>query len=194
MSKRSRIVGFCLAALVLGSIVVLASRSRDPRYGGRTLTAWLKITRMRHWMKYSAGPGARRRFGRSGLEVHTTPAEDGRGAGWSNSELDNPKKREVELPALEAQGTAMAQLLGIAGFEALGTNCAAAVPELARLMQDTNHTFTALRCLVDIGAPAETPICQALTNRSPQIRAFAASQLAWVTDDIESTSLGSKGL
>ena len=77
------------------------------------------------------------------------------------------------------------QLYAISGFEILETNCAAAVPQLTRLMGDTNYAFTALRCLIGIGKPAETPVCQALTNRSPEIRRFAASQLAWVTDDID---------
>jgi HEAT repeat protein len=90
-----------------------------------------------------------------------------------------------KLRVLTVQEAVETQQLGIAGFEVLGTNCASAVPELTRLMQDTNHTFTALRCLVGIGKPAEVPVCQALTNQNPEIRRFAAEQLACVTDDID---------
>jgi len=77
------------------------------------------------------------------------------------------------------------QQLGIAGFEALETNCASAVPELMGLLEDTNHAFTALRCLVFIGKPAEESVCRALTNGSPKIRSFSTSQLASVTDELD---------
>jgi flagellar biosynthesis/type III secretory pathway M-ring protein FliF/YscJ len=42
MSKRSKIIGLVLAALILGVIVVVASWSREPGYHGRRLTSWLK--------------------------------------------------------------------------------------------------------------------------------------------------------
>src|ERR1019366_6931672 len=79
----------------------------------------------------------------------------------------------------------MTQEFAIAGFEALGTNCASAVPQLARLIGDTNHSCTAVRCLAGIGEPAVAPVCQALTNPNPEVRCIAASELARVTDDIE---------
>jgi hypothetical protein len=79
----------------------------------------------------------------------------------------------------------MSQEFAIAGFEALGTNCASAVPQLARLIGDTNHAYTAVSCLVGIGKPAEGPVCQALTNPSPEVRGIAAWHLKRVTDDPE---------
>ena len=185
MSKRGRIVGFFLAVLVLGSIVVLASRSRDPRYGGRALTAWLKDysdAALDEVQRRSRCEEAIRAIGAKKAMPHLlkmAEAQDGPIRRWIIQ-----KNERWNFRLLKLREAAMTQLLGIDGFEALGTNGAAAVPELTRLMQDTNHAFTALRCLVYVGEPAEIPICQALTNRSPQIRAFAASQLEGVTGDI----------
>jgi HEAT repeat protein len=72
---------------------------------------------------------------------------------------------------------------GIAGFGALGTNAAPAVGELTRLLGDEEHAFTAVRCLVYVGKPAEASVWQALTNRNPGVRHFATQQLAWVTEN-----------
>lgn len=77
------------------------------------------------------------------------------------------------------------QQLGIAGFEALGTNAAPAVGELTKLLDDKEHAFTAVRCLVGIGTPAEASVSEALTNKNQEVRYFATQQFAWVTDDAE---------
>jgi HEAT repeat protein len=186
MSKRGRSVGFLLAALILGSIVALASRSRDPSYGGRTLTSWLKDysdAALDEVQRRSRCEEAIRAIGAEKAVPHLlrmAEAQDGPIRSWIIQKNERWNFRPLKL-----REAGLTQQLGIAGFEALETNCAGAVPELARLMEDTNHAFTALRCLVGIGGPAETPVCQALTNRSPQLRAFAASQLAWVTEDID---------
>ena len=77
------------------------------------------------------------------------------------------------------------QQLGIAGFEALETNAAPAVAELTKLLNDKEHAFVAVRCLVAVGPPAEQSVSQALTNQSVQVRYFATQQFAWVTDNDE---------
>jgi hypothetical protein len=186
MSRRSKIIGLVLAALVLGLVVVFASWSRDPSYRGRTLTSWLKQysdAPLDEIQRRSEAETAIRAIGAEKSMRHLlmmAEAQDGPIRRWI---IQNEEK--WKLRPLKFREAWITQRYGIAGFEVLGTNCAAAVPQLTRLMEDTNHSFTALQCLVGIGKPAETPVCQALTNRSPDIRRFAASQLGWVTDDID---------
>jgi HEAT repeat protein len=76
------------------------------------------------------------------------------------------------------------QQLGIAGFEILGTNAGPAVDELAKLLDEKDHNFTAERCLVFIGKPAETVFCRALTNQDWRVRQWSIDHLAAVTDDV----------
>ena len=185
MSKRRKMVGFVLVALVLGLITVLASRSREPSYGGRTLGAWLKDysdAALDEVQRRSRCEEAVRAIGPEESVPHLlmmARKEDGPIRSWIIR-----KNEKWNIRCLKLTDAPTAQQFGIAGFEILGTNCWKAVPQLTSLMQDTNHAFTALRCLVGIGAPAEMALCQALTNQSPEIRRFATSQLAEVTDDI----------
>jgi HEAT repeat protein len=67
----------------------------------------------------------------------------------------------------------------------LGTNAAPAAGELGKLLGEKDHAFTAERCLVFIGKPAEYVFCRALTNRDTAIRQWAIDELASVTDDVE---------
>jgi HEAT repeat protein len=186
MGKRGKLFALASTATMLVVVALLGTWSREPSYRGRPLTSWLE--------QYSdAALNEVQRRSEAGKAIQAIGAEKAQRRLLRMAEAqDSPFRRWViektenrHLRRWWLREAAMTQLLGIAGFEALGTNCASAVPELTRLMQDTNHAFTALRCLVYIGTPAETPICQALTNPSPQIRSLAASQLSWVTDDIE---------
>src|ERR1035437_5324187 len=135
MTKRGKMFCFFLAALILGSIVVLASRSRDPSYGGRTLTAWLqnysdaaldKVQRRSRCEEAIRAIGAERS---TPYLLRMAKAQDGPIRSWIIQ-----KNERWNFRLLKLREAAMTQLLGIAGFEALGTNCAAAVPELTRLM------------------------------------------------------------
>jgi HEAT repeat protein len=77
------------------------------------------------------------------------------------------------------------QLAGIAGFEVLGTNAAPAVRKLIELLNDKERAFVAARCLEYIGKPAESALCECLTNADWQVRHLSVSALAEVTDDVE---------
>ncbi|HOX56376.1 MAG TPA: HEAT repeat domain-containing protein [Candidatus Paceibacterota bacterium] len=77
------------------------------------------------------------------------------------------------------------QLQGIAGFEVLGTNCAAAVGELTKLLDDKELDFVAVRCLDSIGKAAEGALLQCLTNKNWQVRQRSVAALASATDDVE---------
>jgi hypothetical protein len=186
MSKRSKIIGLVLAALILGVIVVVGSWSREPSYRGRTLTSWLK-ERSRALrddeQPTSEAAVAIRAIGAERAMPHLlrmAQAQDGPIRSWIIRRSEN-----WDIPCLRMREAWMTQEFAIAGFEALGTNCASVVPQLARLIGDTNHACTSVRCLAGIGKPAVAPVCQALTNPNPEVRGIAASELARVTDDKE---------
>lgn len=75
--------------------------------------------------------------------------------------------------------------LGIAGFAALQYKAQPAIPELTRLLSDTNHALTALECLIFIGESAAEPVCSCLTNRNPHLSAYSAQNLHWVVRNNE---------
>lgn len=77
------------------------------------------------------------------------------------------------------------QAKGLAGFEALGTNAAPAVGELNKLLDDSELSFVAVRCLANIGKPAELALCRALTNSNWQVREMSITELASVTKTVE---------
>ena len=76
------------------------------------------------------------------------------------------------------------QQLGIAGFDALGTNAAPAVGELNKVLDDRERAYAAVMCLAAIGKPAEASLCKALTNPDSRVREVSINALAGVTDDV----------
>jgi HEAT repeat protein len=186
MSKRSKIIGLVLAALILGVIVLVASWSREPSYDGRTLTSWLKESSAAprgEAQPTSEAAVAIRAIGAGRVTPHLlrmAQAQDGPIRSWIIR-----KNEHWDIACLRMREAWMTQEFAIAGFEALGTNCASAVPQLVRLIGDTNHARTAVLCLAGIGKPAAGPVCQAFTNPSPEVRCIAASLLTRVTDDLE---------
>jgi HEAT repeat protein len=94
------------------------------------------------------------------------------------------KSAEFHLDFLKWHSAEDFQQLGIAGFEVLNTNAAPAVGELATLLDENNHSFTAMRCLSSIGKPAEPVFCRALTNHDARVRQWSIDGLASVTDDV----------
>ena len=183
MSKRGTILGFGLLALIVGTVAVLAWWSREPSYHGRALTSWLQQvydTPLSETQRLSEAQAAVRAIGaEKALPVllKLAEAQDGPIRSWVIKK--NEKWNIRVLKMREAEDT---QQLGIAGFEVLGTNCARAVPERTRLLEDTNHAFTAVRCLADIGKQAEFALWRSITNRDALVREWGISALAGVTD------------
>jgi HEAT repeat protein len=95
------------------------------------------------------------------------------------------KAEKYHIRLLHLNSATECQLQGIVGFKVLGTNCAAAVPELVKLLADPELAFFATRCLGNIGKPAEGPLIQCLTNKDRQVREWSVGALASATDDVE---------
>lgn len=79
----------------------------------------------------------------------------------------------------------VSQLLGAAGFEALGEAGAPAVPELTRMLDDPERAFLAVRCLGEIGKPAQAALESALTNAQAQVRYQAVAALPGASDEVD---------
>ena len=183
--KAQRAVPFLILIAVLFGILLMLS-ARDPRYGGRSLTSWLQQcsdTPLMETQRLAEAQAAVRAIGAarvlpkslSLVETREDPISP-----WIMA-----KSEKYHLRFLKWRSAEDLQQLGIAGFEVLGTNAAPAIGELAALLADSHQAFTAVRCLIAIGTPAEAAVSQALTNQSDQVRYFATQQFGWVTDDTE---------
>jgi HEAT repeat protein len=189
MRWRGKVFIFIAVGVVVASLLV-AWGIKEPRYQGRTLTSWLEQCAN----TIPEDPQQNRPLTEAQLAIRAIGAEkvlpysmrmirakDGPMKRWI---IDQSTKWEwFDFKIKKAQEH---WDLGIAGFYGLGTNGAAAIPELTLLLNDTNHAAVAAWCLIFVGKPARTAVCQALTNANPEVRLNCALQLEKVMDDGES--------
>jgi HEAT repeat protein len=179
-------VALVLAALVLGLVVVVASRTAEPRYRGRTLSSWLQ----QHWQ---TGSMETQRVAEIETAIRAIGAQKALPTLLTRLKTkESPirawtiqKAEKYHIRFLHLASATECQLQGIAGFEVLGTNCAPAVGELAQLLADPELAFLATRCLGNIGKTAEGSLIQCLTNKDWQVRNWSVGALSEVTDDVE---------
>jgi HEAT repeat protein len=184
--RRCRRIGVSVLFGVLTVALTIVCLGREPGYQGRSLTSWLQQcsdTPLMEKQRLAEAQQAVRAIGAKGALptlLRMAKAQDGPLRSWVIGQNERLGSHALKIRAAEDS-----QLLAISGFQALETNGAPAVPKLAGLLDDTNHAFTAVRCLIAIGTPAEAAVARALTNKSVQVRYFATQQFAWVTDDTE---------
>lgn len=183
---------FIFILFVLGILGVLIACTRQPRYHGRTLTRWLQQYRyasLDETQRLQEAQAAIQAIGvkrvlQSSLKL--VEAKDDPVSLWIIDTGDRLRiSDEIGLRFIRWHSAEDFQQLGIAGFEVLGTNAAPAVGELARLLDEPDHAFTAFRCLASVGKPAEFALCQCLTNQDLGVRQASVFTLASVTDDVE---------
>jgi HEAT repeat protein len=192
VSRKSKVqlVVAVISAMAVVTIAISAAWS-EPSYQGRGLTRWLRQcydSSLEETQKIAEVHQAVNAIGAERalpVLLKMVRAKDGVIRSWIIQ-----KNEKWGVRALKLHEAGETRQLGVAGFEALGTNAAPAVDELTIMLADTNRgpdslAFIALRCLIYIGMPAEKSVCASLTNQNPEIRAFATSQIGWVTDDIE---------
>src|ERR1017187_8479587 len=194
---------FVTGAVVLLTVTIaIFVGTSEPRYHGRTLIYWLQQcdgTPLNETQNLQAAQSAVRAIGAKnalpkllGLVAVTddpvslwligkTDKFRIRFFRWSSSE----NYSYADWKRIHWHSAEDFQQLGIAGFEVLGTNAGPAVGELEKLLHKKDHTFTAQRCLVFVGKPAEPVFCRALTNQDASIRQWGMDELAAVTDDVE---------
>lgn len=187
-----------IAIAVLG--IVFVFRCADPRYHGQKLTRWLQqydyTPAMNDPQRRMEAQEAVRAIGaKRALPVllGLVETKDDPVSLWLIDKSEKYRERLMEhfhsdsfedYERIRWHDARDFQLLGIAGFEILGTNAAPAVEELEKFLNDKDYDFVIKRSLVSIGKPAEPVFCRALTNQDPDIRQWAIDQLASVTDDV----------
>jgi len=182
--KTRRKFAFITLALVCAGIALL-SLPREPRYQGRSLSAWLQQcndTPLNETQRLSEAQTAVRAMPVKKVLPQLLELVEARDDPVSLWMIDLSDKFRVQF--LKWHSAEDFQQLGIAGFEVLGTNAAPAAEKLAGLLDEKDHTFTAERCLVFIGKPAEAIFCRALTNQDYNVRQWGVDNLASVTDDV----------
>jgi HEAT repeat protein len=178
---RAFVLSVLIAALV-GIILMLSAR--EPRYHGRSLTSWLQQCSDTALMETQRLAEAQAAVGAIGAKralpilLHLVEAKDDPASTWIIK-----LSEEWKIQFLRWHSAEEFQEFGFTGFDALGTNAAPAIEELTKLLNDKEHAFTVVRCLVAIGTSAEASVSEALTNENRQVRYFATQQFAWVTDD-----------
>jgi HEAT repeat protein len=192
---------FILISLAILCVLVLVICEREPRYHGRTLISWLRqycytpldeSQRRQEAQNAVSAIGAKKAISKllNLVEAEDDPvslwliARTGkfriRFLRWSSSE----RYSYEDWQRIRWHSAEDFQQLGIVGFEIFGTNTAPAVRKLEKLLNEKDHDFTAERCLVFVGKPAEFVFCRALTNQDSTIRQWAIDELASVTDDV----------
>jgi hypothetical protein len=183
-TRRRRITVLVAAVLLLGAVIAVNLYPDEPRYGGRSLGAWLRRYRMPSF------PGAEERketdqairhIGtnaipylleyiqyeppvwrtRTAVDVNELHRRLGRSWRW--------RDRRVE----RAEGAAVA-------FQVLGADAEGAVGELARLMRQTNSRATQYRAvyaLPFLGAKSIPPLLAVLTSQQTDVRPLVIGSL-----------------
>jgi HEAT repeat protein len=176
-----RLLPALLAVCFLGRVQV----SAEPNFQGKPLTFWLnecsdtplmETQRLAKAQTAVLAIGAKKALP---IMLRLIQHKDEPLNRWLAEQTEKHQLGFKILPAIDYQ------LQGIAGFELLGTNCAAAVPTLTQMLRDKDLAFHATRCLVYIGKPAEAALCMALTNADVHTREWAVNAVAAVTDDVE---------
>ena len=195
---KPRFIFVLFAVAMLG---VLAVGIREPHYHGRTLTRWLQqyhSTSLDETQRLQEAQNAVRAIGAEKVLpklLNLVETKDDPVSLWLIERTDEFRIRFLRWNSSENysledyewtqwHSAEDFQQLGIAGFEIFGTNAAPALGRLEKLLDEKDHAFTAERCLVFIGKPAEPIFCRALTNEDAAIRQWAIDQLASVTDDV----------
>lgn len=171
-------------AVLIGVVGMISAR--EPHYRGRSLTSWLQQcsdTPLSESQRLQESQNAIRAMPLDQVIprlVRLVESAEDPVSPWIKDKSD-----KLKLDFLKWRLADERQQLGVAGFETLGTNAAPAVGVLAKLLSDPKHAFVAVRCLAAIGKPAESALCQCLTNQDWRVRNWAVPALAEVTDDVE---------
>ena len=183
--KTRRIFVFIALVVALGGVVLL-SLLREPSYQGRLLTSWLQQCNDNTFIGMQRVPEAQAAIRAMPVKkvlprlLKLAETTDDPVSLWVIDLSDRFRIKFLKWHTAEDF-----QQLGIAGFDALGTNAAPAVGELTKLLDDKDRAVVAVRCLAAIGKPAEASLCKALTNPDSRVREASIDALAGVTDDVE---------
>lgn len=181
---RKKLAWLGLLFLLACGAAFLVLHTREPRYNSRPLTSWLQqytdawgtdSNQMAEAQNAIRSIGANRSLP---ILFKLITSKDDSFDKWL---VDVSRKAGIRRFAWRNETTC--QRYGESGFEALGSNAAPAVDALLKLVDDNNRTSVAITCLQNIGKPAESALCQCLTNHDSSARMFTIPALARVTGD-----------
>jgi hypothetical protein len=178
--KRSVILLTVVVALLgLVWLTTFATRPREPTHAGRTLSAWLTERDSPHPRDLSdAAKEAIQAMGTNALPhlLRMISRKDSaaklRLRRWLSRE--DPLQRRILLWTATHYTE---RLRAAAGFEALGSEGAPAVPTLIRLLGHEQTSYPAALALAAIGRPALPGLLQSLTNQSVWVRSGAVQAI-----------------
>jgi hypothetical protein len=153
------------ALLGLGLVVIL-NLHREPEADGRTLSDWLELVREGKGT-HTAATNAVRKIGTNAIPIlleklaRTDPM-------WKQ------KLQRTKLQGLISDEWVYASHPSIKqayiGFAILGSDAAPVVPELSRMLQDSNLSWRTAFVLSYVGASGRAVLKAALTNPAPHVR------------------------
>ena len=189
MWKRTKTLALILlsaAALALLAFALLRPASEpEPQYKGRPLSYWLSLYPPADAEKRAAADEAVTQIGTNALPFllnwirYERPAWRTRAA-RALSRMPDPLQR-LTWPWVISRSETLAGSSG-SGFQTLGTNAVGAIPELTRLMRNTNATQTARRAiqaLTCIGTNSLPSLLSAAEDSRLPVRYYAVYVLGY---------------
>lgn len=166
-----------LLGLLLMGVVLIVSRDDEPRVDGRTLSEWLRL--YRYTDDNTEVSNAVHRIGVEAIPILLAKLR-----------ATEPKwKRKVTqvgggkfLPHRWLYTTHYQHEDAWHGFSFLGTQAVSAIPELSKMLFDTNTHGVSASVLGYIGADARPVLLTALTNANQGIRSAAVVGLTATTE------------
>ncbi len=176
MRKRAKLFIAAAATLVALAVLFVFPPNQEPSYEGRSLTQWLTIC-----TSTTATPGevqqaeaAVRNIGTKAIPflIAWIAAEPRHSENRIVQKLPKPV-RKLLVALTHKRDEQYRYKMGVKGFQLLGENSAPAVPELTRLLNDTNslyHRQNAAVALASIGTNGLPPLLGALANTNYPVR------------------------
>lgn len=181
-------------ALVIGGVLVCRRPLPEPIYGGKKLSEWALIYYEEDsaLTSFSGGPPevkeeaakAIRHIGTNAIPYllewmkYEQPFWITHLIAFKDKHLANVKmpawvNEEIMLQRITAQNRPNSAL---AALQVLGPEAKAAIPKVARLINDPREKIhrRALSCLTVLGPEGYQPLLAAMTNRNPDVRYYAA--------------------
>jgi len=172
--------------LVIGGVVVFATRDSEPHYQGRSISEWL-VYSSKTVGQYKETEVAVRAMGTNVIPclLKWTRARPSALQETARSKLPRSVVQSSFGKFLTGSSDKMPGY-AVAGFKILGTNATAAIPELQSMIQDTAHPETGLysiEALANIGSPAFPVLAAAFSDKGHLMRYGILFEVAYATPE-----------
>ena len=162
-----------VAAAICIAITMAVSWSTGPHYHGRSLVSWVRqysesvegsVSKLEAQRAICAMPRDRVISRLMGFAKEGVDRFDDSGHGGVRDWITQFAVRfNVPDRYLSWLDRPDPNAVALQGFEAMGTNAAAAIPKLVAMGKDHKYAVVAVECLGEIGLPARQFVCAALS-------------------------------